>query len=231
MGIKISEIAKKSGVATSTIRYYVREGLLPEPEKKNRNMSYYDEACIERIKTVRHFQEKKFYPLTVIRNIMRRVDDGMSAAEAEAIEHAVYGEGADTVTDRMEFLKRTGLTEEELKTAENSGLLMPFVQEGKKRMYDADDVKFGAIIKKMDEFGIDICRLDFYVKIGRSMMEHEMALRKDVVKGKSREENIRITSEISKAADTIRGYVLKRLFQRTFEESIRKSLSTKKHLS
>jgi DNA-binding transcriptional MerR regulator len=228
LGTKISDISKKSGVATSTIRYYVREGLLPEPERKNRNMSYYDEACIERIKTVRHFQEKKFYPLTVIRNIMRRMDDGMSAVEAEAIEHAVFGEGTDTVAGRSEFLMKTGLTEEELKAAEDAGLLMPFVQEGKKRMYDADDIRFGGIIKKMREFGIDISSLDFYVEIGSALMEREMALRKDVVRGKSKEENIRITSEITRAADTIRGYVLKRLFQRTVEDNIRKSLSKKK---
>lgn len=224
MGIKISEISKKSGVAASTIRYYVREGLLPEPERKNRNMSYYDEACIERIKTVRHFQEKKFYPLTVIRNIMRRIDDGMNAAEAEAIEHAVFGEGTDTVTGRSEFLIKTRLTEEELKAAEDAGLLMPFVQDGRKRMYDADDIRFGGILKRMRELGIDIRRLDFYVEIGRALMEHEMVLRKDVVRNKSKEENIRITSEITKSADTIRGYVLKRLFQRTVEDNIRKSL-------
>jgi DNA-binding transcriptional MerR regulator len=228
LGTKISDISKKSGVATSTIRYYVREGLLPEPERKNRNMSYYDETCIERIKTVRHFQEKKFYPLTVIRNIMRRMDDGMSAVEAEAIEHAVFGDGADTVAGRSEFLMKTGLTEEELKAAEDAGLLMPFVQEGKKRMYDADDIRFGGIIKKMREFGIDIGSLDFYVEIGSALMKREMALRKDVVRGKSKEENIRITSEITRAADTIRGYVLKRLFQRTVEDNIRKSLSKKK---
>ncbi|HEY9162077.1 MAG TPA: MerR family transcriptional regulator [Desulfomonilia bacterium] len=224
MGIKISEISRKSGVAASTIRYYVREGLLPEPERKNRNMSYYDEACIERIKTVRHFQEKKFYPLTVIRNIMRRIDDGMSVSEAEAIEHAVFGDGTETLTSRTEFLIKTGLMEDELKEAEAAGLLMPFMQEGKKRMYDADDIRFGRIIKRMSELGINIRKLDFYVQIGRALMDHEMALRKDVVKGKSKEENIRITSEITKSADTIRGYVLKRLFQRTVENNIRKSL-------
>jgi DNA-binding transcriptional MerR regulator len=225
LGIKISEIAKKSGVATSTIRYYVREGLLPEPERKNRNMSYYDEACIERIKIVRHFQVKKFYPLTVIRNIMRRVDDGMNALEAEAIEHAVFGEVTEAVAGRTEFLMKTGLSEKEAKAAEDMGLLMPFMQEGKKRMYDADDISFAGIIKKMQEFGIDIRSLDFYVEIGRALMEREMALRKEVVRNKSKEENIRITSEITKYADTIRGYVLKRLFQRTVEDNIRKSLS------
>lgn len=228
MGTKISDIAKKSGVATSTIRYYVREGLLPEPERKNRNMSYYDEACIERIKIVRHFQEKKFYPLTVIRNIMRRMDDGMSVLEAEAIEHAVFGEGAGSVVSRAEFLLKTGLTEEEVKAAEDTGLLMPFVQEGKKRMYDAEDIIFAGIIRKMQEFGIDIRSLDFYVEIGRSLMEREMALRREVVRNKSKEENILITSEITKSADTIRGYVLKRLFQRTVEDNIRKSLAKKK---
>ena len=41
MELKIGEIAKKSGVPPSTIRYYVRQGLLPEPTKVNKSMAYY----------------------------------------------------------------------------------------------------------------------------------------------------------------------------------------------
>ena len=47
MGIKIGEIAKRSGVPVSTIRFYVKEGLLPFPEKVNKKMAYYDESCIK----------------------------------------------------------------------------------------------------------------------------------------------------------------------------------------
>jgi DNA-binding transcriptional MerR regulator len=63
MGFKIGEIAKRSGVPASTIRYYVKEGLLPSPEKVNKKMAYYDESCITKLEAIQHLQEKRFYPL------------------------------------------------------------------------------------------------------------------------------------------------------------------------
>jgi len=50
MGIKISELSKKSSVPATTIRYYAKIGLLPAPDKKNKSMSYYDESCVETLK-------------------------------------------------------------------------------------------------------------------------------------------------------------------------------------
>jgi DNA-binding transcriptional MerR regulator len=103
MELKIGEIARKSGVPPSTIRYYVRQGLLPEPIKVNKSMAYYDESCVEKIQAIRHLQEKRYFPLAVIKNILRRMDEGLSLEEAEAIEDAVFGNQTDlpaTLIDR-----------------------------------------------------------------------------------------------------------------------------------
>jgi hypothetical protein len=51
-----------------------------------------------------------------------------------------------------------------------------------------------------------------------------MRLRRAAVKGKSPQENIKITTEISKMADFLRGYVIRRLFQRRVQAVIQKSL-------
>ena len=99
MEMKIGEIAKRSGVPPSTIRYYVRQGLLPEPTKVNKSMAYYDEGCIQRIQAIRHLQETKYFPLPVIRNILRRMDEGLSLEEAEAIEDARKGRMATTIRE------------------------------------------------------------------------------------------------------------------------------------
>jgi hypothetical protein len=52
-----------------------------------------------------------------------------------------------------------------------------------------------------------------------------MSLRKAAVKGKSQQENIRVTTEISKMADLLRGYIIRRLFQRRVQAAIQKSLT------
>ena len=228
MGLKIGEIARKSGVQPSTIRYYVRQGLLPEPNKVNKSMAYYDESCIEKIQAIRHLQEAKYFPLSVIKNILKRIDEGMSLEEAEAIEDVVFGTQADAtdiVFDRKDFLKHTGLSSEQLQEAVRIGLLMPYLQEKGRTSYNLEDIRFGRdVLKRILDFGQDIQELKFYVELGNQIVEQEIMLRKKAVQGKSTQENIKMTTEISKMADFLRSYIMKRLFQRKVQETIQKSL-------
>jgi DNA-binding transcriptional MerR regulator len=225
MGLKISAIAKQSGVPASTIRYYVKEGLLPEPERKNKSMSYYDEACVEKLRSIRQLQERRYYPLSVIRNILKRMDEGLKLEEAEAIEHVIFGTQTDCPIDLRGFLEKTGLSKEDVRTAEACGLLMPYIQEGSRKLYDHEDIRFAQeVFKPIKDQGGDIKVLDFYVDLGRQILEKEMKLRRLAVKGKSKQENIRLTTQISTMAEFMRGYVLKRLFQRMVQATIQKSL-------
>jgi DNA-binding transcriptional MerR regulator len=229
MGLKIGEIAKKSGVPPSTIRYYVRQGLLPEPDKVNKSMAYYDERCIENILAIRHLQERKYFPLSVIKNILRRMDQGLSLEEAEAIEDAVFGAQPvtpDNIMDKAQFLEVSGLTNDELHTALKIGLMIPYLQEKGRTLYNQEDVRFAReVIKKIISFGQDLHELSFYVELGKQIVDHEMNLRKVAVKGKTQQENIRVTTEISKMADLLRAYIIRRLFQRRVQAVIQKSLS------
>ncbi|HNY64895.1 MAG TPA: MerR family transcriptional regulator [Deltaproteobacteria bacterium] len=229
MELKIGEIARKSGVPPSTIRYYVRQGLLPEPTKVNKSMAYYDEGCIEKIQAIRHLQETRYFPLSVIRNILRRMDDGLTLEEAQAIEDAVFGDQANipaTLIDKHEFLKLTGLKEDDLNQALKSSLIMPFIHEKNETLYNQEDVRFARdVLKKIIDYGQDIKGLSFYVELGEAIVDREMALRKKAVQGKSTKENIKITTEISKMADFLRTYIIRRIFQRRIQDTIQKSLS------
>jgi DNA-binding transcriptional MerR regulator len=229
MGLKIGEIAKKSGVPPSTIRYYVRQGLLPEPDKVNKSMAYYDERCIENILAIRHLQERKYFPLSVIKNILRRMDQGLSLDEAEAIEDAVFGAQPvtpDNVMDKAQFLEASGLTNDELLTALKIGLMIPYLKEKGRTLYNQEDVLFAReVLKKIISFGQDLHALSFYVELGKQIVDHEMNLRKIAVKGKTQQDNIRVTTEISKMADLLRGYIIRRLFQRRVQAVIQKSLN------
>lgn len=228
MELKIGEIARKSNVPPSTIRYYVRQGLLPEPTKVNKSMAYYDEGCIEKIQAIRHLQETRYFPLSVIKNILRRMDEGLSLEEAQAIEDAVFGNQAEPRTalvDRKEFLKLTGLKEEDLNTALKCSLIMPYIQEKNETLFNQDDVRFARdVLKKVIDFGQDIRGLSFYVELGGAIVDGEMAMRRKAVQGRSTKENIAITTEISKMADFLRTYILRRLFQRRITDTIQKSL-------
>ncbi|MCP8463491.1 Cd(II)/Pb(II)-responsive transcriptional regulator [Pseudomonas sp. ZM23] len=52
--MKIGELAKLTGCPVETIRYYEREGLLPEPSRSEGNYRQYDAAHVERLSFIRH---------------------------------------------------------------------------------------------------------------------------------------------------------------------------------
>jgi len=231
MGKKIGEIAKKSGVAASTIRYYVRQGLLPEPHKVNKSMAYYDESCVDKIHVIRYLQERRYFPLSVIKNILRRMDEGLSLEDAEAIEDVVFGTRTyvkNELVDEKTFLKHTGLTQKEMDKAESLGLLMPFIQEGDKKLFNQEDIRFGReVLKRLLSIGGNLEDMEFYVRLGKEITDNELKVRKKLVHGKPKKENIRVTAEISKIVDFLRSYILKRLFQRKVQQTIQKSLETR----
>jgi DNA-binding transcriptional MerR regulator len=232
MKLKIGEIAKRSGVRASTIRYYVQEGLLPKPEKANEKMAYYNEDCVERLQIIQELQEKRYFPLYLIKNILRRMDEGLSLPEAETVENAVFGSGEQIgrgLIDRPAFLAATGLTEKELKQVENLGILIPFNTVADKTLYNEDDVRVGRDgLKKFFGLGMELSELSFWVEFGKKRVDREMALRRKIVSGKSTRENILITAELTRIGDFYREYILRRLFQKRVEQNIQKSLIKKR---
>ncbi len=232
MKLKIGEIAKRSGVRASTIRYYVQEGLLPKPEKANEKMAYYDEVCVERLRIIQELKEKRYFPLYLIKNILRRMDEGLSLPEAETVENTVFGSDdriGRGLIDRPAFLAATGLTEKELKRAENLGILIPFTAGADKTLYNEDDIRIGRDgLIKMIKLGLVLDELSFFVELGKKIVAKEMALRRKIVAGKSTRENIRITTELTRIGDFYREYILRRLFQKRVEQNIQKSFIKKR---
>ena len=232
MKLKIGEIAKRSRVPASTIRYYVSEGLLPRPEKVNEKMAYYDEACIDRLRAIQELKGKRYFPLYLIKNILRRMDEGLSLLEAETVENAVFN--LDDLTghgllDRQAFLETTGLTETQLRKAEKLGVLIPLTNGTDKPLYNDEDVRIGRDgIRQLIGLGMDQDELSFWVELGKKIVEKEMALRRKIVAGKSTRENILITTELTRIGEFYRGYILKRLFQKQVQQNIQKSLEKRK---
>jgi DNA-binding transcriptional MerR regulator len=229
--LKIGEIARRSGLRASTIRYYVQEGLLPKPEKANEKMAYYDESCVERLRIIQELQEKRYFPLYLIKNILRRMDEGIGLTEAQAVECAVFGSDglAGALVDRKSFLIATGISDKELREAESIGILIPFMGAPDKPLYNEDDIRIGRdTLKALLDYGLELKELQFFSELGNKIVAREMALRRKIVAGKSTKENIRITAEITGTGDFYREYILRRLFRQQVQENIRKSLKSKK---
>ena len=80
--LRMGELAEASGVSAGTIKHYLREGLLPEPVKTSRNMSWYPPEFVERIRLIKQLQEERFMPLKAIKSVLDE-DPGRARALVE----------------------------------------------------------------------------------------------------------------------------------------------------
>ena len=74
----MKDLCDRTGLPRQAIHFYIQEGLLPEGEKTGRNMAYYGEAHLERLKLIRQLQHERFLPLRAIRAVLDEEDDGFT---------------------------------------------------------------------------------------------------------------------------------------------------------
>ncbi|MDD5747945.1 MAG: TetR family transcriptional regulator [Actinomycetota bacterium] len=70
--LRIGEISKQTGVSTSAINFYIREGLLPPPLKTAPNMAYYDPVYITMINSIKILKREKGLKLSKIRELLAK---------------------------------------------------------------------------------------------------------------------------------------------------------------
>lgn len=127
--LKISELAERAGVPVATVRHYLREGLLPEPVRKSRNMAYYPPEFVERIGLIKQLQEERYMPLRVIRDLLEREDAepqrlrAMVELEDRILERALAGERERVPAD--EVRARYDIPEDVLERLADVGVLSP----------------------------------------------------------------------------------------------------------
>lgn len=67
--MKISELSRLAGVPVSTIKFYIREGLLPSGELSQRNQAMYGQAHLERLDLIRALREVAGLSLDTVRDV------------------------------------------------------------------------------------------------------------------------------------------------------------------
>lgn len=72
--MRISELSRASGVPLPTIKYYLREGLLPGGERTARNQASYDDGHLRRLHLVRVLVEVGGLSLEAVRSVLDALD-------------------------------------------------------------------------------------------------------------------------------------------------------------
>lgn len=89
--MKISDVARESGVPVGTIKFYMREGLVPTGRRTSRTTAVYDESHVERLRLVRALTEVGGVGIAKVQHIVSVLD----APESERME--VLGAAQDSL--------------------------------------------------------------------------------------------------------------------------------------
>ncbi|MFG1999282.1 MerR family transcriptional regulator [Spirillospora sp. NPDC048911] len=73
--MQISELSDRSGLTVQTIKFYIREELLPKGAAASSTRSEYDERHLERLRLIRALREVGDLPVASIKRIVTAVDD------------------------------------------------------------------------------------------------------------------------------------------------------------
>ncbi len=151
-GMRIAELARRSGTTKETIHFYLREGLLRRPKKTSRNMAYYDETHVEQLKLIKRLRTESYLPLTVIKQVMKEGKLGTSARHLD-LAGDLFGQGARAQFEpltRKELAERSGLSEKRIAAYEEAKLLRP-VESGRTKRYGYEDVRVAEILRQAVE--------------------------------------------------------------------------------
>jgi DNA-binding transcriptional MerR regulator len=144
MKMKMKELENRTGVGRETIRYYIREGLLPEPQKPTQTIAHYSEAHVERIRLIKTLQDEQFLPLKEIRSILEDADRGREGAlDLLGLEFRLAARTGMHKRRRrlvIDVLHETKLNLKELEDLKNDGLI-DFLDDEEGRWLSGQDIE------------------------------------------------------------------------------------------
>jgi DNA-binding transcriptional MerR regulator len=168
MALKMKELMELSGESKSTILYYLKEGLLPKPQKPKPNVHLYDDSSIQIIKFIKYLQNNYSYSISQIKNILQNNNfsfDNSFNSILDAIV-ALQGEGDKRYT-KDELINILNIKEEELDSFIKDGLIL------KKDIYVKKDLDALNLLLKAKEMGLDFKLFKEYAKSAKELAKLE----------------------------------------------------------
>lgn len=127
--MKMKELEAATGIGRETIRYYIREGLLPEPVRPKRNVANYGKEHVKRLNLIRRLQQERHLPLSVIKSIVDAgLDQPQGGFEAliglEVAMGPLLADGRALAPMKIgDVAKATGISIEEIRKFAGIGLI------------------------------------------------------------------------------------------------------------
>lgn len=182
--MKMKELESRTGVNRESIRYYIREGLLPQPKKLKRNVAIYGPEHIDRMQLIKRLQDEHFLPLKVVKDVLEKITDetsfsNLSRPALSALLPTLIQDTADRKpTTLAKLVATTGLEQSEIEQMAEAGAIR-ISASGNVPARDAEIVRLWASVREAgfsQERGYDIDYLLKYVAIAKQWATLETEL-------------------------------------------------------
>ncbi len=125
----MKELESRTGVGREAIRFYLREGMLPEPARPKRNVAHYDEEHVRRLLAIRKLKEERFLPLSVIKGLLDTdaYQTILASEPLAGLEHLLPAivDGISPGRDRAvaDVIESSGITASEVEALHERGIV------------------------------------------------------------------------------------------------------------
>jgi DNA-binding transcriptional MerR regulator len=165
---RIDDLAHRAGVTVDTVRYYQREGLMPDGQRAGR-VKLYGPAHLERLDRIRDLQRRGF-SLAAIRALL--------GAGRQQLVEGIFADRDDGVTYSLhDLVERSGIDAQLCAAIREAGLLRDPTEYGRDA-YDGEDLDLVRTMAELHGMGIPTPAL---VEMGRLYAEGVEAMQRAVV--------------------------------------------------
>lgn len=149
------ELEKLTNLTRATINFYIKEGLLPSPQKSAKNMAYYDDAFIQKLQLIEKMKKADF-TLNQIKKLInydsRTVNDyGQQVLESV---NRILPARMDEELIRKQQISELGLSDEEISSIMEMNILNSIDQEN--LLFPSYSITLCRFIKYFMDFGIPL---------------------------------------------------------------------------
>ncbi|RME42987.1 MAG: MerR family transcriptional regulator [Deltaproteobacteria bacterium] len=229
---RMKDLVQETGIPRETIHFYLSEGLLPEPVRKSRNMAWYKEEHIARLRQIKELQEKHFLPLKAIKAIVcdiRGIDFTPAQEKVIASLKRRYapkpgGEGASSPS-LSELTERFEIPPEEVEALETLGIITVDRSASPPRVAE-EDLEIAEILAKLSEvvgfshdegenaFALDLEDLEIYVRTSALLFAQELEILRERMAEIQEEEAVLLFEKVMPLLNELFGLLHKKQVRR-----------------
>ena len=177
--MKMNKLVELSNVPKATILYYIKEGLLPEPEKPKPNLHLYREETLEILEFIKYLQKNFECSISEIKEVINvQKANNLSSYEAllEVVD-LIMGNKYQLKFSIDEMVIKFKLPKKQLQSYVDEGLL--YTRDG---LFSQKEIELLEIILELEALDSERALLKAYANQARELAKLEIEMTNNILK-------------------------------------------------